>query len=165
MYKDLIIFKNYNGEKIDKSFEYEEKDEPLVKFFNKQSAELVKKRISTIKTITYNGQFIGYYSISMSSIEAGSLFDEKRSATWPHPAIIIGRILLDKRFRHGGFGTKVILSIIFLAKKLNQFCACRFIIVDAKKGVEGFYEKTGFLAVKKEKQRSGNTTTMLFDLN
>jgi predicted GNAT family N-acyltransferase len=164
MSKNLVVFKNYDEERIDNNFSYNKKDEPLVNFFNNQAKELIENKISTIKTIYLNGKFVGFYSVSMSSIESDKLFDEKRAATYAHPAIIIGRILLDKNYRKMGIGGKIIVSIIQIAKLLNKFCACRFIIVDSKKNVEKFYEKTGFVAIPKEKQQSKRTTKMLFDL-
>lgn len=164
MSEDLIIFKKYNGEKIGKSFEYEDKDKPLVNFLNKQAKKLIRDKISTIKTIYYNDEFIGYYSISMSTVDSGDLYDEKRSATYSHPAILIGRLLVDKKFRGMRVGRKTIITLILLAKHLNELCACRFIAVDSKKDVVGFYKKMGFLPLGEDKQKKEDTVTMLFDL-
>lgn len=162
---ELIYFRNWNGEKIDKeTFQYEKQDQPLVNFFNNQASSLVKGRVSTIKSF-YNEEnyFIGYYAISMSHIEAPNLYDEKRVATFPHPAIKIGRLLIDKNCRGKGIGRVAIKHIIMIAQKLNQFVACRFIILDAKPQAIGFYEKIGFVIIGKARKRA-DTVPMLFDL-
>lgn len=161
----LIYFRNWNGEKIDsKTFKYEDRDQPLVDFLNNQAEALTKGCVSTIKTI-YNdeGRFIGYYAISMSYIEAPNLYDEKRVATFPHPSIKIGRLLIDQSCRNQGIGRGAIKHIIMLAKKLNEFVACRFIILDAKPHAQSFYEKIGFVVIEKAKKRE-NSLPMLFDL-
>lgn len=164
MSESLIVFKKYNGEKIGGSFEYDKKDKPLVNFLNTKAEQLIRDKISTIKTIYYNDEFIGYYSISMSTVDSGDLYDEKRSSTYSHPAILIGRLLVDKRFRGMHLGRKTIITIILLANHLNKLCACRFIAVDSKEDVVEFYKRVGFLPLGKDKQKNENTTTMLFDL-
>lgn len=161
----VIVFRNYAGESISETFVYDSSDKPLVTFFNRDADKLIKGRISTIKTIYLENKFIGYFTLSMSSVEANSLLDEKRIATFPHPAIKIGRLLIDKKFRGLGIGGKIITYIAQLAQSLNKLSACRFLIVDAKKGVENFYHKNGFVEVKPEFQKSDHSTTMLFDLN
>lgn len=161
----LIYFKNWHGEKIDKkTFRYEDKDQPLVDFLNDQASLLIHGRVSTIKCI-YNddNKFIGYYATSMSYIEAPNLYDEKRVATFPHPSIKIGRLLIDKNYQGKGIGRAAIKHIIMIAQKLNQFVACRFIILDAKPHAVGFYQKVGFVIIGKSRRKT-DTIPMLFDL-
>ena len=164
MSRGQIIFKKYNNEKIDQSFEYNKQDKPLVDFFNNKAKDFISNRVSTIKTISLNNKFIGYYAIAMSSVEASDLYDEKKAATFPHPCIKLGRILINKNLRGKRIGKSVIIHIIQIAQALNKHVSCRFIAVDAKKGVEGFYLKNGFIPIKQNKQKSEDTTTMLFDL-
>jgi len=192
MPEELIRFKKWNGEKIERPhFQFAKGDKPLVKFFNKDSKDCCDGRVSTIRTI-YNSkdEFIGYYAIAMSQIDSSSLFDEKKVCTFPHPAIKLGRVLIDSRYRNKGkydkkgYGTAVIKNIIHIAQQLNEkFIACRFITVDAKTGVVEFYKKAGFQEIKekdgnkfkhlkksilgilcKAKINTNTTVPMLFDL-
>lgn len=161
----LIYFRNWNGEEINKeTFQYEDLDKPLVEFLNNQALSLIQGRVSTIKSLyNENKEFVGYYAISMSYIEAPSLYDEKRVATFPHPAVKIGRLLINKRHQGKGIGRAAIKHIIMIAQKLNEFVACRFIILDAKPHAVGFYEKVGFVVAGNARKRK-DTVPMLFDL-
>lgn len=155
MSEELIYFKKWNGENIKRPmFQYDKKDKPLVKFLNKQAKECCEGRVSTVKTI-YNSkeELIGYYAIAMSHIESSKLFDEKKVSTFPHPAIKLGRILLDSNYRGKKYGTAVLMHIIQTAQQLNdKFVACRFIIVDSKPKVVRFYQRNGFIEVKENKR-------------
>lgn len=162
----LVYFRNWEGEKIDeKNFEYDKGDQPLVDFFNKRVEEFIEQRISTIKTIYFEDKFVGYYAIAMSSILADDLFDEKRTSTLPHPAIMLGKLLIDKQYRGKQLGSTAIVNIVYIAQTLHKHAACRFIIVDAKKGIEGFYGKNGFQKIMSKKaKKQTKITPMLFDL-
>jgi len=162
----LVYFRNWEGEKIKEGvFEYGENDQPLVDFLNKKAEKFIRQRISTVKTIYFEGNFVGYYAIAMSSITASDLFDEKRTSTLPHPAIIIGKLLIDKKHRNKKLGSTTIVNIVRVAQMLHKHAACRFIIVDAKKGVEKFYESNGFQKIMSEDaKKQTEITPMLFDL-
>lgn len=160
----LVYFRNWNGEKIDKDFEYEKRDKPLADFFNKRAKSCIEGKVTTIRTIYDDeNKFIGYYVLSMSYIEAEDLYDEKRVATFPHPALKLGRLLIDKKYRGQRIGIAAITHIVMLAKKLNDFVVCRFIILDSKPWVVGFYEKMGFVVIGKIDKKE-STVPMLFDL-
>ena len=154
MSKKFIIFRDWNGEKIDrKSFDYNEEDEELVEFYNKDAKKCITGRVSTIKNIfDENNKLIGYFAVAMSSTKATLLFNRKRAASFPHPTLLLGRLLLSKDCRGRKIGTKTIDYIVMLAQKLNEFAACRFIAVDSKSYAIGFYEKMGFEQVGYKKE-------------
>ncbi len=162
----VVRFRDWNGEKIGSDFEYDQRDKPLVDFLNKRAKKFVDGRVTTIKSLFDEGNnFLGYYAVAMSSIEAPDLYDEKRVATFPHPALKIGRLLIDKKLRGQRIGSAAIASIVQLAKVINKFVACRFILVDSKPWVVEFYQKNGFVVVGGEIEDDSSTVEMLFDLN
>lgn len=161
----LVYFKDWKGEKIGAGFEYDKRDKPLVDFLNKRAQKCVEGKVTTIKSI-YNeaDEFIGYYALSMSYIEAAELYDEKKVATFEHPALKLGRLLIDKRCRGQKIGTAAITHIVMLAKKINEFVACRFIVLDSKPWVVEFYKLRGFVVIGEENSSEDDTVPMLFDL-
>lgn len=184
-----IKFENWRNEKINKeNFQWDPIDQPLVDFYNRFAKKFTKGRISTIKNIfDQNGKMIGYYAVAMSSTESSTLFDSKRDSSFPHPTLMLGRVLLCKTCRDRKIGTRVIDHVVMLAQNLNRFAACRFIAVDSKPHVQGFYKKMGFEAVEPKpknflgktiffltsiprkifvliSKKSESTVTMLFDL-
>lgn len=161
----LVRFRDWDGEKIGDEFGFDKRDKPLIDFFNKRAEKFIDGRVTTIKSLyDENDNFLGYYAVSMSSIEAPDLYDEKRVATFPHPALKIGRLLVDKKLRGQKIGTAAIASIVQLAKAINRFVACRFILVDSKPWVVEFYQKNGFVVVGGEINENSSTVEMLFDL-
>lgn len=160
----LVYFRNWDGEKIEDDFEYDKRDKPLVDFLNKRAEACVNGKVTTIKAIySENNEFIGYYAISMSYIEAEDLYDEKRVATFPHPALKLGKLLIDKRCRGQKIGTAAITHIVMLAKRLSDVVACRFVILDSKPWVVDFYKRNGFAVIGKLEEGE-STVPMLFDL-
>lgn len=134
---------------------------------NDDAAVCVEGRVSTIKTVYDEiDRFIGYFAIAMSSIKSKELYDEKRVAPFPHPTLLLGRMMLSKDCRGKRIGSKIIDYIVMLAQKLNKFAACRFIAVDSKLHVVGFYKKKGFIEVgyDKKKRKKERMVPMLFDL-
>jgi len=90
---------------------------------------------------------VGYYTISMAQIEAGSLpLDfQKRLPRYPVPAMRIGRLAVVRDLHNKGLGTEPLLDALLKALHLSDQVGIYVVIVDAKEKSIGFYERFGFI--------------------
>ena len=84
------------------------------------------------------------------------------------PALKIGRLCVDDRYRRENIGTLLIKFAIQKAWEINEKCGCRFITIDAKvtddedSPVE-FYKKLGFKELT-TKEKAKKTIPMYLDI-
>jgi len=81
------------------------------------------------------------------------------------PAIKIARLAIDKTLQGKQFGTRCLnwcISHVKLA--IMPHVGCRFLAVDAKSGSIEFYQKSGFVLLDTEANRSDEHPLMFFDL-
>ena len=79
-----------------------------------------------------------------------------------YPALKIGRLAVDKRYEKKGIGTYLLHSVIGKALLLSLDLGCRYITVNAKRNAIPFYERNGFLMLKRQEKR--REPTMSLDL-
>jgi predicted N-acetyltransferase YhbS len=79
-----------------------------------------------------------------------------------YPALKIGRLAVDAKYKGYGMGRYIINVIITMMQSTRDF-GCRFITVDAYQDAFGFYLKNGFDFLS-SKDETDNTRLMYFDL-
>lgn len=120
----------------------------------------------------YKNDLVGYITLLCDSLrvegDIKSYFKNKNILYKTLPAIKIGRLAVDDRFQKQGFGKKLLYLAYTYAKYISDnYCGCRFLIVDAKRNKDKtkdslhFYKKMNFLILK---QREKGTTPMYLDL-
>jgi len=81
------------------------------------------------------------------------------------PAVKIARLAVDKDLQGKGLGTRFLDWCINHVKlAIMPHVGCRFVVVDAKRESIAFYEKSGFVLLDTESNRSDDHPLMLFDL-
>jgi GNAT superfamily N-acetyltransferase len=99
----------------------------------------------------------GYYTLSASSINPVELPPEitKKLPAYPAlPAMLIGRLALDRRYQSKGLGELLLLNALGNARRLTARIGAIAVIVDAKdETVRRFYEKYGFVRFATEEFR------------
>jgi ribosomal protein S18 acetylase RimI-like enzyme len=85
---------------------------------------------------------------------------------YPHyPAVKIARLAVHKDFRTYRFGQKLVSLALGISKgTIAQHVGCRFLVVDAKRGAIGFYEKCGFTLLDTAENRKRESPVMFVDL-
>ena len=109
------------------------------------------------------------YSIDMTSVPGSiknrlqrKIPNTKRKRSYP--ALLIGRLGVDRRFRGLGIGSQVIDYIKWLCIHPSNLGICRYLVVDAinTPNVIRFYESNGFTMLfgseEEEKSSSGIST-------
>lgn len=100
-----------------------------------------------------NGIFAGFATVSMDGIplsfrERGSRLRYENVA-----ATKLAQLGVDKRFQGRGLGEAIVADVIGLAQKGSRMIGCRFVAVDARPGLDGWYERLAFRRNKLMQQR------------
>ncbi len=96
----------------------------------------------SIKTyvVTYEDNVIAFFTLSMSVICSKSLLkdddeDDGELKKFVFPALLMGRIGIDKKYRCFGIGRYICLFCMGLAQKTNEKMACAFFIFRTTKSL------------------------------
>lgn len=107
-----------------------------------------KKGIGKTFVLKEKGIVLGFYTISMGSIEFFSVPESKKSGLpkYPTPVAKIGRLAVDERAKGDGIGKFLLIDAFRRIYEASQSVAAFAIIVDAKDGdVKEFYKHFGFI--------------------
>lgn len=75
---------------------------------------------------------VAYATLSMTGIDRGaSPLDLARAAPDPVPALLLGRLAVDRRHAGLGVGTTLVAHALATAVELNRKAACRAVVVTA----------------------------------
>jgi GNAT superfamily N-acetyltransferase len=89
----------------------------------------------------------GYYSLSAASLEKAELPPAlaKRLPHYPVPAVVLGRLAVDRSWQKCGLGETLLLDAMRRTLMASAAIAVYAMIVDAKhEAARGFYERYGF---------------------
>jgi GNAT superfamily N-acetyltransferase len=105
--------------------------------------------ISYVLLSTATGEIAGYYSLSNYSIVPATLPTDLTRGL-PHydayPAIRIGRLATDQRYRGRGVGRLLLLDALSRCLDVSSRTGVMAVVVDAKdEAARGFYEHFGFI--------------------
>jgi len=120
----------------------------LDRYFQQQVTQDIRRRVTNcFVAITPAGAIAGYYTLASASIPTGELPSDlaRRLPRYPTlPAVRIGRLAVDLRFRGRGFGRLLLWDAATRAMQAHQ--ANFTLLVDAKDddAVE-FYRHYGFI--------------------
>lgn len=94
------------------------------------------------------GVLAGYYTLSTASVRLGDLPPDtfKRLPRYPDlPAVLIGRLAIDRRYQGQGLGGALLVDVYRRAKRIYAQAALLGLIVDATdEGARSFYERHQF---------------------
>lgn len=134
-----------------------------------QEKKISKTYLWFLKT---TDELVGYITLLADTINLDSSLKEefrKKGIRYKSllPALKIGRLCVDDKFLRKGIGSLMMQFTIYMVKKLNDSCGCRFITLDAKRNPDSskdslhFYKKMGF---KEIRTRQKGTTPMYKDV-
>jgi GNAT superfamily N-acetyltransferase len=89
---------------------------------------------------------VAYASISMTGIDRSAAPElVAKGAPDPVPALLLGRLAVDKRYAGLGIGTTLAVHVLATAAELNQKAACRAVVVTAlHQSARTWWERLGF---------------------
>ena len=95
-------------------------------------------------------EVLGYYTLSMASVETGGLPKKIRRGlpSYPMPVALIGRLAVDRRAQGQHVGEALLADALRRVLSAAGVIGCFGVIVDAKDAsAEGFYAKYGFAPI------------------
>lgn len=91
-------------------------------------------------------QVVAYASIAMTGIDRSAAPEAiARGAPDPIPALLLGRLAVDRGQAGIGIGTSLVAHVLATAVELNEQAACRAVVVTAlRRDTRGWWERLGF---------------------
>jgi GNAT superfamily N-acetyltransferase len=91
---------------------------------------------------------VAYASIAMTALDrSGAPSELAKQAPDPVPALLLGRLAVDRRHTKLGIGTALVAHVLATAVELNQKAACRAIVVTAlTPAARTWWKRLGFHA-------------------
>ncbi len=92
------------------------------------------------------GLVIAYATLSMTGIDISAApAAVGRRAPNPVPALLLGRLAVDRRYSNLGVGTALVAHVLATAVELNESSACRAVVVTAlTETAVTWWERLGF---------------------
>lgn len=92
------------------------------------------------------GVVVAYASIAMTAIDRSAAPDAlAKGAPDPIPALLVGRLAVDRRYAGLGIGTALTAHVLATAVELNEKAACRAVVVTAlNNGASTWWQRLGF---------------------
>jgi GNAT superfamily N-acetyltransferase len=132
-----------------------------------------RQRVSTTYLYHVVELLAAYATVCMDAIPLGRRERPGAVRYQEIGALKLAQLGVDRRFQGHGYGTLAVAGAIALAIELSRRAGCRYVTVDAKPDLVGWYQSLGFEINKlKQKQRIAATTrdaaevpvSMRFDL-
>ncbi len=127
--------------------------------FLKQYALQEQEKGGSVTTVVVDVRrpktILGYYSASMQHVDYGRLTSEQAKGLSKHhaaPAMLIGRLAVDKTAKGQGVGSQLLSHALQKAKRISAEVGCCFVLVDALETAVGFYTQYGFKPLRDEPQ-------------
>ena len=122
--------------------------EPLNRYFREQLTQDIRRRVSAcFVALDKNEHVAGYYTLASASVFLKDLPIDiiKKLPRYPTvPAVRMGRLAVDKKFRGQGLGSAILADA--LDRSLRSEIASFALIVDAKnEAAVNFYKKHSFI--------------------
>lgn len=123
-----------------------------IKLRNAYYLQLMRKASS--KEILINNKCVGYYIISISSVDSDD--------TTSYYAIKLDILCIDVDYQNQNIGTEVLKNIISDAIEFSDFAGCRYLVIDALKGKFEWYYERGFIPFNENDLKNDNPTIKMF---
>lgn len=125
-----------------------------LKIIANQQSKRDNSRTFVLENIEDPSQIVGFYTLTMATIDLSALptkLKKKHSNTTS--AGLIARLAVDKRFKGQRIGEWLLIDALQKLLSASDTVGFPLVIVDAKDGVEGFYQQYGFNAFADESNR------------
>ena len=95
---------------------------------------------------TADSEVVAYVCLAMTSTDRGGAPSSvAKHAPDPVPALLIGRLAVDRSHAGLGIGTALVAHVLATAVDLNEWAACRAVVVNAiDQAARSWWERLGF---------------------
>jgi GNAT superfamily N-acetyltransferase len=103
-----------------------------------------QEAVSTTYLYYIQGLIAAYATVCMHGIVLGTR-ERPRSIRYKQVAAVhLAQLGVDRRFQGEGLGRRVIADMVGLARESSEFVGCRYLALDARPDLVGWYAKRGF---------------------
>lgn len=125
-------------------------DDDLDRFFHRFAGQnQFRHHLGVTYVAVEEGRILGYATVAPGHLEIDDLPPPERRALprYPLPVLRLARLAVDRSARGLGLGAQLLRFVLELAVQMSQEFGCVGVVVDAKPGAEGFYERFGFVSL------------------
>lgn len=171
--KDKDIIKNYHYEKLNKKHDLSRfscgvKD--LDDFLKDDALDQQEKNLNVTYLAIHEDEIIGYASLLADKIECKKIDKSLKTEYKDYPAIKIGRLAVDEKYKGLGIGNEILASICRLIEEISKEIGVSFITIDAYCNARKFYLKNSFTQkrihnpekLKRKAQRDETTSIFMY---
>ena len=125
--------------------------DPLNRYLKQQVTQDTRRRVTAyfVAVEQAGGMLAGYYTLASASVVLTDLPEDlaRKLPRYPSlPAVRMGRLAVDQKFKGGGLGAAMLADAI--ERSLNAEIAAYALVVDAKDELAAaFYSHHGFIAL------------------
>lgn len=129
-----------------------------------------QNKLNVTYLVICNDEIVGFFSLLADNIEIKKVNEDYNIEYETCPAVKIGRLAIDKKYRNMGFGTLILDNICGNIKSMSEKLGIIFITVDAYCNVRQFYYNNKFNHIKiknlkklkRNAERNEKTTISLY---
>lgn len=118
-------------------------------FAQVKAASYSKNKLSTIWGVTRAGRLVGFFAVSMSSIQTKKLESMEHvpdaQTIYSYPTVLLGQLGVDKGHRNQGIGSLMINFCVGLAQESSQRIGCRYVTLQTSQDRTDLYTKLRFI--------------------
>ena len=127
----------------------------LNEFIHEEALQYQKEKLGITYLFFHENNVVGFVTLAMSQIEVK---ETPPRLPFPvtikyYPALKIGRLAVDNKYREKNVGTNICLWSLYFAEDLSKGIGCRFVVVLTQGKTINFYEKCDFEIVPKYKNK------------
>lgn len=132
---------------------------PLDRYLQQQATQDIKRDIAQVfvRCDSTGTDVIGYYTLSMMSIELADVPDDLRRRLPRYPAVpaaLLGRLAIHRDHQGAGLGTILLLDAMRRVYEASRGIAAFGLVVDAKdQAAADFYKRHDFRALADDESR------------
>lgn len=134
-------------------------DPDLDRFFQKYAGQnQFRHHVGTTYVAVTGGVIAGFATVSAASIHVNDIPKDlrRRLPQYPLPVLRLARLAVDKRMQHQGIGRQLLRAVLLVAREMARRVGCVGVLVDAKPGAVGFYQRYGFQELEVLEGRLGD---------
>ena len=130
--------------------QFQSGDADLDRFFQKFAGQnQFKHYVGVTYVAVAAGAVLAFVTVATGHVEIEGLPApaRKKLPRYPLPVLRLARLAADRSAQGQGLGSQLLRFVLQLAMRMAQDYGCVGVVVDAKPGAAGFYEKYGFIPV------------------
>jgi hypothetical protein len=124
-------------------------------FIHDEAWDFQTERLGVSYVFRFDAEIVGFVTLSMADLRKEKMEDEDKLQIGKenYPALQISQLAVCKKLTRKKIGTFLCDFSLAKAYEFSEKVGCRFLVLNAKREVMGFYIKYGFKLLPKQEDR------------